>query len=224
MGIKICQTCGKEHNTPYPLCPECFKLRDAGFVVKCDNCGLWHLKWGSCNDAGNVQKKANEPDPRKFMTCLICKQYSYGKHFCDDCAEKYQNHSFDIRLTDMEFDKIIDKHGNLDFECSNGHKVRSRAEALIANFFFENRIRYVYEKPIYYMDENGEKKTLSPDFYLPDFKTYIEYNEIKSLEYIKRKIYTYKIYRDLGLKIKIVNESGLKSLTKTFKSFLTIKK
>ena len=143
MGNKICQTCGKEHNTPYPICPDCFKLRDAGYVEKCDNCGLWHLKWGDCNDA-NTLRKSTAPDPRKFTTCLICKQYSYGKHFCEDCMEKYKEHPIDIRVTDFENAEILDEYGNLSVQCTDGRKVRSRAEALIANFLFENQIRYVY--------------------------------------------------------------------------------
>jgi len=35
-----CQIC-KEKSGFYPLCPKCFKLRDAGKISKCKECGIW---------------------------------------------------------------------------------------------------------------------------------------------------------------------------------------
>lgn len=223
MENKFCHICSKE-STPYPLCPDCFKLRDQGHVIKCEKCGIWHLKWSSCNCLIDTNHKTtSEPDPRKTLTCILCTQYSYGQHFCEDCRRKYKDRSIDLRFTDLQFDKIIDEYGNLDYDCEDGHKVRSRAEALISNFLFSNKIRYVYEKPVFYEDENGEHKTLHPDFYLPDFDTYIEYNELKRIDYLKTKFFTHKQYKSLGLKVKIINEEGLKKLSKSFRKFLEIK-
>ena len=218
----FCHVCGKE-STPYPLCPDCFKLRDDGKIIKCDKCGVWHLKWSVCNCLTNhTHKEASSPDPRKTTTCLICKQYSYGEHFCEDCASRYRDRSFDMRIKNLAFEKIVDEWGNLDMHCINGHCVRSRAEKIIADFFFENRIRYIYEKPIYYKDEAGEEKELRPDFFLPDFDTYIEYNELKGIDYLKKKRYAIAQYRKYGLKLRIVTNKGLLNLSKTFKKFLTI--
>ena len=219
---KFCHVCGKE-STPYPLCPDCFKLRDEGLIIKCDKCNIWHLKWSACNCLVNLSHNpVITPNPRKTLTCLICKQYSYGQHFCEDCTRKYKERSIDIRLKDLHFEKITDEYGNLDFKCFDGHKVRSRAEALIANFLFENKIRYIYEKAIYYK-ENNEDKTLHPDFYLPDFDTYIEYNELRKIEYVKRKFFAINQYRKLGKKIKVLNERSLENLDKSFRKFLTVK-
>ena len=127
-----------------------------------------------------------------------------------------------MRIKNLAFEKIVDEWGNLDMHCINGHCVRSRAEKIIADFFFENRIRYIYEKPIYYKDEAGEEKELRPDFFLPDFDTYIEYNELKGIDYLKKKRYAIAQYRKYGLKLRIVTNKGLLNLSKTFKKFLTI--
>lgn len=220
---KFCHVCGKE-STPYPLCPDCFKLRDTGHVIKCDKCNVWHLKWTTCNCLVNISHKAATiPDPRKTLTCLICNQYSYGLHFCEDCIAKYKDRSIDIRLKNLSFEKITDEYGNLDIKCLDGHKVRSRAEAIIANFFFHNKIRYSYEETVYYVDEQEKENALHPDFYLPDFDTYIEYNELKKLEYVKRKNFAIKQYKKLGKKVKVLNERSLENLEKSFHRFLALK-
>ena len=136
------------------------------------------------------------------LLCIICGEPSNGKHFCLKCYNKYKDHSVDIRITNCKDVQVLDEYGNLTIECDDGRRVRSRAEALISNFLYNNKIRSVYEKTIYYK-ENGEDKTLHPDFYLPDFEVYIEYNEIKKKSYLKSKEYTKKIYTQLNLKHKL---------------------
>ncbi len=36
----VCQICGAKSRY-YPLCKNCFKLRDEGKIVKCEDCGIW---------------------------------------------------------------------------------------------------------------------------------------------------------------------------------------
>ena len=99
--------------------------------------------------------------------------------------------------------------------------MRSRAEALISNFFYNNKIRSVYERTIYY-EEDGENKTLHPDFYLPDYELYIEYNEIKKKSYLKSKEYTMSIYKKLGFKVIIMDDQDLNSIAGFLKPILRI--
>ncbi len=55
------------------------------------------------------------------------------------------------------------------------YNVKSYGEMEIANFLFENGIKYIYEQP-YEMDTRTNKfGQYFPDFYLPDYKIYIEY-------------------------------------------------
>jgi len=75
----------------------------------------------------------------------------------------------------------------------NNERVKSHGELLIANFLFSNGIAYKYEG--FYSPENKMplEATYRPDFYLPDFKVYIEYFGIdengNTAEYIPRDKY-----------------------------------
>lgn len=186
----------------------------AGKIELCPDCNTWHNANEPCRCKTPINK--NEE-----LTCLICNNPSNGKHFCFDCYRKYKDKAIDIRITNCKETKILDAYGNLIIECDDGRKVRSRAEALISNFFYNNKIRSVYEKTVYY-EENGENKTLHPDFYLPDYELYIEYNEIKKKSYLKSKDYTKKIYEQLGLKVIIMDDKDLNSIAGFLKPILKI--
>ncbi|GHT10379.1 DNA helicase [Bacteroidia bacterium] len=70
----------------------------------------------------------------------------------------------------------------------DGTKVRSKSEQFIADWFFRNNIRYVYEGKRQ-VSEKGF--TFQPDFYLPDANIYIEH--LSSLSYsLKDKQLAYK--------------------------------
>ena len=167
------------------------------------------------------EKKTEAKKVNDELSCIICGEPSNGKHFCIKCYHEYKDKSVDIRITNCKEIKILDQYGNLTIECDDGRKVRSRAEALISNFFYNNKIRSVYEKTIYYK-ENGEDKTLHPDFYLPDYDIYIEYNEIKKKSYLKSKAYTQKIYDQLGFKVIIMDDQDLNSIAGCLKPKLGI--
>ena len=51
-------------------------------------------------------------------------------------------------------------------------KVKSKAEKRIADYLTASRIKYIYEKPLYVWFFT---KKIRPDFYLPEYDTYIEY-------------------------------------------------
>ena len=168
-----------------------------------------------------TKPKAEAVAAASDLTCIICGEPSNGKHFCLKCYHEYKDKAIDIRITNCKETKILDQYGNLTIECDDGRKVRSRAEALISNFFYNNKIRSVYEKTIYYK-ENGEDKTLHPDFYLPDYDVYIEYNEIKKKSYLKSKAYTQKIYDQLGFRVIIMDDQDLNSIAGCLKPKLGI--
>ena len=168
-----------------------------------------------------VTKESHNENAASALTCILCGENSNGKHFCLKCYKDYKDKSIDLRITNCKDVEILDKYGNLTIECDDGRKVRSRAEALISNFFYNNKIRSVYEKTIYYK-EDGEDKTLHPDFYLPDYEVYIEYNEITKKSYLKSKEYTQKIYAQLGLKVIIMDDKDLNSIAGCLKPKLGI--
>lgn len=83
---------------------------------------------------------------------------------------------------------------------SDGHYVRSRAELLIDNFFYNNGIVHAYEKKLN-IDE-----PMYCDFYLPEKKVYVEYwgledSSEKYRERKKRKLELYAKYNFLLIQI-----------------------
>ena len=218
----ICPICGNPTALVYgkyprkdSLCKECAKRLLNKEIEQCPDCG----KWKDTTEQCICKKKTNKTEIE--LTCIICGEPSNGKHFCLSCYHEYKSKSIDIRITNCREIQILDQYGNLTIECDDGRKVRSRAEALISNFFYNNKIRSVYEKTIYYK-ENGEDKQLHPDFYLPDYDVYIEYNEIKKKSYLKNKAYTKKIYDKLGFKVIIMDEQDLCSIAGCLKPKLGI--
>lgn len=218
---KTCAICGKPSGM-YPLCKDCFKLKDEGKVVKCEECGTWYLTDEGCPNCKPVNielpKMTSNADE---LACIICGKPSNGKHFCKECYFKYKDRSIDIRIINCSGTQILDEYGNRKYTCDDGRKVRSRAELAIGNWLFNNKIRAVYEKEVYY-EENGEAKTLHPDFYLPDQDYYIEYNELTNKPYVQSKEYTQKIYEKIGFKVIIMTDKDLENIAACLKPKLGI--
>lgn len=232
MSEKNCPICGEPTNVYMGktrkdgLCRKHAMQANKGEIIQCFLCDEWHNADKPCKcSTKKTAKKQNFEWVDEFtndeLTCIICGNISNGKHFCYDCYTKYKDKSIDIRITNCKETKVLDQYGNLTIECDDGRKVRSRAEALISNFFYNNKIRSVYEKTVYY-EENGESKTLHPDFYLPDYELYIEYNEIKKKSYLKSKEYTKSIYEKLGFKVIIMDDQDLNSIAGFLKPILKI--
>lgn len=57
----------------------------------------------------------------------------------------------------------------------NNETVKSYGEMDIANFLMQNGIQYIYEHPYEIDTRTSEYGQYHPDFYLPDYKIYIEY-------------------------------------------------
>ena len=213
-----CPICGEPTNVYMGnprkdrLCRKHAKELKDGIIKQCADCGKWHKSDEECEC-----KKHNSEE----LTCLICGKPSNGKHFCIDCWKKYKDKSIDLRIKNCSETEVLDQYGNLTIECDDGRKVRSRAEALISNFFYNNKIRSVYEKTIYY-EEDGVDKTLHPDFYLPDYDIYIEYCELTNKPYLKKKDYTQKLYEKLGFKVIIMDDKDLNSIAGCLKPKLKI--
>ncbi|HIX09882.1 MAG TPA: hypothetical protein H9683_06845 [Firmicutes bacterium] len=219
-----CQICGK-YSGYFPLCKECNKLKDEGKIVKCDLCGTWHYTDNPCKcttknyPKNNSAEKDLSPLNSADLTCIICGKPSNGKHFCKSCYFKYKDRSVDLRIKNCSETEILDEYGNLQYKCDDGRRVRSRAEKIISDFLFNNKVRAVYEETIYYQ-ENGETKTLHPDFYLPDYEMYLEYNELTNKPYLKSKEYVQKIYKSMSKKVFIMTEKDLIDIAACLKPLL----
>ena len=87
---------------------------------------------------------------------------------------------------------------------------------------YHNHTHYHLHNHTIYYEEDGENKTLHPDFYLPDYELYIDYNEIKKKSYLKSKEYTMSIYKKLGFKVIIMDDQDLNSIAGFLKPILKI--
>ena len=221
MNCKICE----KPSGMYPLCAACFKLRDAGKITKCEDCGEWHYTNKACKCEKPTRKSLVKEPPKEEsnseLTCIICGESSNGKHFCFSCYNKYKDRSVDIRITNCKDTQVVDEYGNKSKKTKDGRSVRSLSEKIIIDYFFDNFIRVVYEKTIPYVNEKGEHATLHPDFYLPDYDLYIEFNGLTNKSYLKKKNYANKIYEEKGYKVEILESQDIDDIEESMPRILS---
>ncbi len=82
------------------------------------------------------------------------------------------------------------------FLCLDGDKVRSKGELIIDNHLNRLGINHIYEKKI-----NVNGKPIKCDWYLPDYKAYIEYWGFYGKLYERRKQEKIKLYKKRKLKL-----------------------
>ena len=216
---KTCAICGKPSGM-YPLCPACFKLRDAGEIEKCEDCGTWHKINEPCNCEDFIEDFEN-PEDEITGQCLLCENEAGPYLFCKACYHKYKDRSIDIRITNCRDIQIIDEYGNKTKKAKDGRKVRSLSEKIIIDYFFDNYVRVVYEKTIPYINEKGEPAELHPDFYLPDYDLYIEFNGLTNKTYLRKKDYVNKIYQEKGFKVEILESQDLDDIEASIEKILS---
>ena len=152
------------------------------------------------------------------LTCIFCKKPSNGKHFCKACYYRYKDREMDIHIKNLTDWIITDEYGNQKIPCKSGMKVRSRAEKIIADFFFDHNIKFTYETDIPYR-HNDKTIILNPDFYLPDHGTFdskgkkrgliIEYNELQNPTYIRTKNFTKESYEEMGFEVIVLTAEDI---------------
>ena len=73
--------------------------------------------------------------------------------------------------------KLFSSEEQYGQECRTiaGEKVKSRSEKTIADYLFQNSIRYEYEKAAKAHFLIFSEKISKPDFYLSDYNVYVEY-------------------------------------------------
>lgn len=218
-----CPICGEPTNVYMGnarkdrLCRKHTKELKDGLIEQCPECGKWKKTGEECECKEKASANSNDE-----LACIICgKSRQPEYHFCPECWKKYHSKTIDIRITNCSSTEILDQYGNLTITCDDGRKVRSRAEALISNFLYNNKIRSVYEKTVYY-EEDGKNKTLHPDFYLPDYNLYIEYCELSNKPYLKKKEYTQSIYKKLNFDVLIMDDKDLNDIAGCLKPKLHI--
>ncbi|AIC15954.1 hypothetical protein NVIE_016980 [Nitrososphaera viennensis EN76] len=102
------------------------------------------------------------------------------------------------RKQQRHFHSSLQTHRPSDFRRTyttiNGETVKSMGEKLLADYFYQNDIRYQYERTAWTTDNKLKHRRMisKPDFYLPDYDLYVEYwgmvdteDESNRADYIK---------------------------------------
>ena len=108
------------------------------------------------------------------------------------------------------------------FKCLDGHIVRSKGELIIDNQLHRLGFEHDYEKTI-----RIRGKPLKYDWYLPDYKAYIEYWGYYGKKYMKRKTEKLRLYRKGNLKLISIEDIMLKdiysNMEKKFRKIIKLK-
>lgn len=229
MENNICPICGEptylvygKHPRKDGLCKNCSQKLFNKEIEQCPDCGKFHNAKEACPckkpAPQAVVKETTKAEISSDLTCIICEEPSNGKHFCKECYFKYKDREIDVHITNLVEWKITDEYGNQKVQCKNGMKVRSRAEKIIADFFFDHNIRAIYETDIPY-SVKGKTVILNPDFFLPDYGEInengkkkgiiIEYNELDTLNYRRQKNFTQKGYEELGFEVIVLSTEDI---------------
>jgi len=114
-------------------------------------------------------------------------------------------------------------HADNDYgtDCTTlrGERVRSEGEKIIADYFYQNGIRYEYEQIAKTDAWIFSTKISRPDFYLPDHNVYVEYwgmidvdNEKVRSEYIRQMRWKMEQYQKNSIKFISIYPSNLQNL------------
>ena len=114
-----CQICGTKSGF-YPLCKDCFKLKDEGKITKCEECGIW--------------KKGSKP------LCYECWLKNNKA-----CKKKSANYKASAMETE---DNNFRSKFPATFRAEDGHMVRSKAEQIIDNWLYHKGIVHAYERRV----------------------------------------------------------------------------
>lgn len=90
----------------------------------------------------------------------------------DDLGSQYEDLKGDNLKTLKDFSL---EHSNGSHQTLKKEYVKSNEELCIANWLFINGINYEYEVPYFIKTSTYDKRQYMPDFYLPDYKIYIEH-------------------------------------------------
>ncbi len=155
-----CEICGKKSGF-YPLCKDCFKLRDEGRITKCEKCGIW--------------KQDNKP------LCYEC--WLVSKKLEEKKSSSYKE--TEIEKEELNFRNKFPA----TFRTEDGHLVRSKSEQIIDNWLYHKGIIHAYERRVPIEEEVycdffipiGQKVWI--EFWGSEEKNYLKRKELKKRFY-----------------------------------------
>lgn len=217
MAGKLCQVCGKPSGI-YPLCRDCFILRDEGLIFKNEETGKWELLQESevivetntlIQQIEELEEEnrylreqlENKKEVNSVTKCILCDKETDGHHFCKSCYNKYHNKFIYLKVEGCKNYTIESADYEGIYICADGHVVKSQAERAIDDYLFNNGIPHAYEKSLP-IDANT---TFKPDFYLTQKNIYIEHWGVQNNpKYDETKEYKLNKYRTMQKPITLI--------------------
>lgn len=84
MASKTCVICGKPSGM-YPLCREHLQMKADGKVVKCEDCGVWHIVGEPCECDDYEDIIPIERRQQDDGLCIVCGEDAPNGSLCRDC-------------------------------------------------------------------------------------------------------------------------------------------
>lgn len=166
---------------------------------------------------------------------FVKKEHVFSKHFLENFENYNTYHEYFQKLKQDKINEcqniaernteIIDRNLNYDIPITiKGEIVKSKGEAIIANFLYCNKIEYQYEK--IYRELVDDYRVYRPDFtiYSGGLEIYVEYfglsnyknNELKTYEKIKKQKEQYhELHHNLFIKIDYQPNENIINILKT---------
>ena len=179
-------------------------LAELGWIEK-SNIGGWELsKYGKRN--GGFEMEAQNGSPYVIWDQSILSNESLlnsvdaatGKSYEDEVISKEP--AFDT-------DEFRKKH-EAKYRTQDGHRVRSKAEAMIDDYLYNNGVAHAYERRLPGIDEE-----VISDFYIPAGKVFIEFWGMEENEkYLERKKKKLGIYADNKFNLIEMSDKDIKTI------------
>lgn len=152
----------------------------------------------------------NSVDEEELMENL-CYLFAISQNLEDNPAYEDNKDIQDKFYHRQSKEKFVDNFKNVDYrkkwpndyQCDDGHYVRSFYELILDNWLYHHNIRHEYEKSIYMPSDPNE--IVLTDFYLPDTDIYIEVwgiennKEYTDREAKKKELYDKNHYKRIDL-------------------------
>ena len=178
---------------------------ELGWIEKPD-VGGWKLtKFGSKN--GGVEMEASSGLPYVIWDKSVLTNRSFLHSIDAATGSNYQNDNAHVEEVGTDIDDFRQKYP-ANYRTQDGHRVRSRAEAMIDDYLYRNDIVHAYERRLPGIDED-----VLSDFYLPKGKVYIEFWGMEENEkYQARKKKKLEIYSKEGFSLIELNDVDIQSI------------
>lgn len=177
---------------------------ELGWIEK-SHVGGWNVtKYGKRN--GGFEMESSNGSPYVIWNVNVLSKKSFlssidaatGKSYDAPSDESQSVHSTD------EFRK---KH-DAKYRTQDGHRVRSRAEALIDDYLYNNGVAHAYERRL-----PGIEDEVISDFYIPAGKVFIEFWGLEENEaYADRKKRKLEIYAENNFNLIELNDKDIETI------------